>query len=125
MIGGRGWDVVGYEGLYSVTSDGRVWSNYIKDWVEGFPNSRGYVQISLTKAGHRRKRLLAILVLTAYRGPRPDGLQGCHRDGDKLNNTLDNLYWGTPAENTADQLLVGNHPSQITRRKPHRKGYFL
>lgn len=31
----------------------------------------------------------------------------CHRDGDKLNNSLGNLYWGTPADNSADTIRHG------------------
>lgn len=33
----------------------------------------------------------------------------CHRDDNKDNNCLTNIYWGTPKENTADAIRNGNH----------------
>lgn len=47
------------------------------------------------------------LVLIAFVGPRPEGYQACHRNSIKTDNTLDNLYWGTPAENEADKIENG------------------
>ena len=51
-----------------------------------------------------------VLVLTAFVGPRPEGLYGCHRDDNPENNVLNNLYWGTPKENSNDKKLNGNQP---------------
>ena len=42
-------------------------------------------------------------------GPAPDGMVACHRDDDKNNNALDNLYWGTPTENMQDALRNGRN----------------
>lgn len=43
------------------------------------------------------------LVLLAFVGPCPDGLQACHNDGDRENNRPDNLRWDTPSSNYADR----------------------
>jgi hypothetical protein len=45
-----------------------------------------------------------ILVLTAFVGPCPPGLQGCHKNSDPTDNHVDNLRWGTPASNKLDLL---------------------
>jgi hypothetical protein len=47
------------------------------------------------------------LVLLAFVGPCPEGLEGCHNDGDPSNNRLDNLRWDTRESNMADQIKHG------------------
>jgi hypothetical protein len=49
------------------------------------------------------------LVLLAFIGPRPDGLQGLHFDDDASNNSLGNLRWGTPSANMHDCIRNGKH----------------
>lgn len=55
------------------------------------------------------KRLVHHLVAAAFLGPRPEGQYVRHLDGDKNNNSVSNLSYGTPAENAADKLLHGTH----------------
>lgn len=57
---------------------------------------------------HSRHRIHA-LVLEAFVGPRPDGLDIRHLDGDPLNNHLSNLAYGTRTENMQDTLIHGTH----------------
>jgi hypothetical protein len=47
------------------------------------------------------------LVLKAFVGPCPEGMEGCHWDGDACNNKLDNLRWATHAENVEDSIRHG------------------
>lgn len=47
------------------------------------------------------------LVLLAFGGPSPPGLEACHRDDNKTNNCLENLYWGTRGQNQADAVRNG------------------
>ncbi len=47
------------------------------------------------------------LVLEAFVGLRPDGLECCHEDGDKTNNRLGNLRWDTKLANAADKKRHG------------------
>lgn len=68
------------------------------------PNNRGYAQISVYADGRRTKYLVHRLVLTAFVGPCPDGMEGCHNDGDQANNSLANLRWDTPDANGADRV---------------------
>jgi hypothetical protein len=47
------------------------------------------------------------VVLEAFVGKRPQGLQCRHLDGNGLNNALDNLVWGTREANSADSRRHG------------------
>ena len=48
------------------------------------------------------------LVAEAFICPRPAGMSCLHRDDDKLNNTPDNLYWGTLSQNQKDACRNGS-----------------
>jgi hypothetical protein len=47
------------------------------------------------------------LVLEAFVGPCPEGMEACHNDGDTHNNRLANLRWDTAKANHADKLRHG------------------
>jgi len=47
------------------------------------------------------------LVMEAFVGPLPDGLQTCHNDGNRKNNHLSNLRYDTPKANMADAIALG------------------
>jgi Ni/Co efflux regulator RcnB len=47
------------------------------------------------------------VVCETYHGPRPDGLEVAHADGDPANNAAANLRWSTPSGNSADRARHG------------------
>lgn len=113
--------IEGFEG-YGVDSDGVVWSRYIPRKHELGPtwrplapavNAGGYLQVGLTRRpGQRQSLLVHHLVLTAFVGPRPDGMDACHfPDRDPKNNRLSNLRWDTRYGNTADKVAHGTMPT--------------
>ena len=60
---------------------------------------------------HDGKRVaIHVLVCLAFHGPRPDGMQIRHIDGDITNPRPNNLKYGTPKENAADKILHGTDP---------------
>ncbi len=68
-----------------------------------------YVCVTLCDGKGRKKAYVAHLVLKAFVGPRPDGMQALHApDPDRRNNRLDNLRWGTQGENNLDRLRNGS-----------------
>ena len=131
-IEGEEWrPVLGYEGLYEVSSHGRV--KIVDRVVNGNGGSRflrrghlkrlatnayGYRTVHLAKDGHKKSPAVHAVVLEAFIGPRPDGMVGCHNDGDPSNNRLDNLRWDTPENNARDTVLHGTHPMS---KKSHCK----
>jgi hypothetical protein len=99
-----------------VTSEGEVrsWRKSPRWWTRLHPHADkdGYLRVS---SGHER-HLVHRLVLSAFVGPCPEGLEAAHRDGDPANNRAENLMWASHAENCAQKighgtLLAGeNHP---------------
>ncbi len=65
----------------------------------------GYLRVVLNPGCHRR--LIHRLVLDAFRGPCPEGMECRHLDGTRTNNALSNLCWGTRAENVEDKKRHG------------------
>jgi len=59
-------------------------------------------------------KFVHVLMLEAFKGLRPEGCQALHSDDVKANNLIDNLRWGTHAENYADRVKNGggNHGSR-------------
>lgn len=111
--------VVGYEGLYEVSDHGRVRSLDGERWngrtwirkvgrVRSTPiGKRGYPTIDLKRSGARRTFTVHTLVLTAFVGPRPEGHECRHLNGDRADSRLTNLAWGTPTENDEDRRRHG------------------
>ena len=73
------------------------------------PTPRGHLEVVLHKDGKPRDCLIHVLVLTAFRGPRPPGMQTRHLDSNPANNWDGNLAWGTPSENMQDCVAAGTH----------------
>lgn len=73
-------------------------------------NADGYLVVALSLGEARRYRHVAIqiLVLEAFRGPKPTPKhESAHWDGVESNNVLSNLRWATHAENCADKKRHG------------------
>lgn len=95
---------------FRVGDDGSIWSccrSPSGQWrrLSGTKNKRGYLETWVANGGGRR--LVHHLVLEAFVGPKPDGAECRHLDGDPLNNALTNLAWGTPQENAEDRVRHG------------------
>ena len=93
-------DIKGYEGLYAVTSCGKVWSYRSKIFLKATANNKGYLMVGLHKDGHEKKYLLQRLVLEAYCPVEEmEKLEVNHKDEDRKNDSLNNLEWTTHKEN--------------------------
>lgn len=68
-------------------------------------DSRGRPSVCIDRKARRVHQLVAL----AFLGPRPEGMEVRHLDGDMTNNRLSNLAYGTHAENIADQVRHGTH----------------
>ncbi len=110
-------DVSGFEGIYQISTYGRIkrfWENTLlgyktlNPWMD---NKTGYMRIDLCTKGYTTHKRIHQLVLENFIGPRKPKMEGRHLDGNKLNNRLDNLLWGTKSENQKDRKLHGNPSS--------------
>jgi hypothetical protein len=103
--------VPGYEGRYEVSDWGRVKSLPRNTTSGGImklsPDARGAQVVNLTKSGKQRVHLVHHLVLQAFAGPRPEGTEACHNDGNPANNRLHNLRWDTHLANIGDMIRHG------------------
>jgi hypothetical protein len=69
-------------------------------------NKREYSSVQIkSENGKNCNRSVHRLVLEAFVGPRPEGMECRHLDGDPSNNRLGNLQWGTPKENRQDMRV--------------------
>lgn len=109
-------DVIGYEGLYRVSNAGNIKriANGRGRCVAGsilrpIVDSRGYLVVNLHKMGRQRQMQIHTLVLEAFVGPRPQNLEACHNDGNKINPKLNNLRWDTHSANQLDAVAHGTH----------------
>lgn len=102
-----------YEGVYDVSFDGLLRSTKRQGSSGGnrpfYLDRQGYKRITLCKDGKYKNYLVHTLIARAFLGERPEGLNVCHKDGNKLNNSADNLYYGTHSDNTRDAVQHGTH----------------
>lgn len=110
--------IEGYEGRYSVTCDGRVWSHPKKTNGKGLylktASNRGYRTVSLVDANGRVKtasvhRLVANAFLSKVKGKHFVN----HLNGKKDDNSVENLEWCTSSENELHAHRTGLHPPTI------------
>lgn len=102
-------DIPGYPG-YAVDSDGQVYGKTGRQ-LKTFIGTGGYLRFTTYEKGRWQQVSVHVMVCEAFYGPKPDGLQAAHRNGNRLDNRADNLRWATAAENQADRVLHGtsNH----------------
>lgn len=112
--------IEGQEGSYEVSSFGRVRSltrqirckNGAVKVIQGKvlrPFKGDAYEHRVISFGKRNRHYVHLLVLAAFVGPRPEGMEGCHNDGDPYNNHVSNLRWDTPSGNQRDRLVHGTH----------------
>lgn len=87
----------------------------------GTLGSKGYLQFmfSFGPRGWTATRLIHILVLNAFSGARPCGKVARHLNGNCQDNRIDNLAWGTHAENMRDRYK--HRKTSRGQQRPHAK----
>ena len=105
--------VVGFEGHYEVSDQGRV-KTLKTDVATGGRILKPqviarYYYVGLWKNGKLKQSRLHRLVLLAFVGPCPEGMECLHGPGGKFDNRLSNLRWGTKSENMQDHVASGLH----------------
>lgn len=125
-------DVPGYEGLYQVSTGGRVRSlertEEILMTYGVFRRTRkqrllklqvvnGYLSVGLHRDGDSKTCRVNRLVLLAFVGTPSVGMQACHIDGDPLNNKVENLRWDTASGNMRDKYKHGTMYRGATHHK--------
>ena len=121
-------DIKEYEDIYRISKDGRVFSIRANKFLSTFfsKDTKGknkYKRVQLSRDGIRRKFFIHRLVAENFLSK---GNKECvnHKDGNKINNLVDNLEWVTYSENNhhaiATKLAKGYNG---TMQKRNTSGY--
>jgi len=130
------WNAVpGCVGEYEISSRGRVkslsrvihrkdgssWKTKERILVPTLAG-RGYLCIAIRGTHCRRRWYLHRLVLEAFVGPCPPGMECRHLNGKRNDNRLENLAWGTPKENGLDRIRHGtvSHDHGMPGERNHK-----
>ncbi len=122
-------DIAGYEGFYQVSDLGRVRSlDRIIERRTGpckqsgrilKPGTKGqekYLAVNLCQYGEMKFWCVHILVLEAFVGPRPEGMQCCHGPAGSSINCVSNLSWGTRSKNQGEDKRRDGTSNTGTRK---------
>lgn len=132
LILGEIWrDIPGYEGSYQVSSKGRVRSLprvvSVYDRIRRISYARpcqGRIlrQAVCDRAGHVSVHLgkycrgipVHQLVMLAFHGFPPPGMEAMHLNGNPVDNRPENLQYGTHSQNMIDMYRNGKGPLKLT-----------
>ena len=105
-------DIKGYEGLYAMTSCGKVWRYKRQKFLKPVDNGIGYLKVGLCKEGKKEYRFVHRLVAEAYI-PNPENKTDVnHKNEIKTDNYVNNLEWTTHKEN----MNYGNRNAKIAAK---------
>ena len=132
-------DVKDYEGIYQVSNKGSIkrlagvfsganqfgqWETYKDEYVfSPSLDSKGYPQVALCIGKQKRTARVHRLVAEAFlKEPSSSLVEECnkagvkyvlvnHKDGNPLNNCIDNLEWCSPKYNNEHSVEIGTHTS--------------
>jgi hypothetical protein len=93
-------EIKNYEGLYSITIDGKIWSHRGKGkWITPIDNGTGHLRVVLCKKGIKERFYIHRLVAEHFIGNIPEGMVVHHQDENPSNNEVSNLEICTPEYN--------------------------
>ena len=92
--------IAGWEGLYEITEDGKVYSLKRNIFLKPRLSMDGYNRVCLCNDKFRREYRVARLVAETFLEKQIDKTQVNHKDYNRQNDTMDNLEWVTDYENT-------------------------
>ena len=103
-------DIEGYEGLYKVSTCGKIYSCRKNKILKTFLNDDGYYRLNLYKNKSIKLFYVARLVATAFIPNHKLKETVDHIDGNTQNNHVSNLRWATYKEQTKYRNQNGNTP---------------
>jgi thymidylate synthase (FAD) len=107
--------IVGWEDYYQISDQGRVRR------IVGGQGSRSHGRCkaitvsneravtSLNRPGYQVVIHIHREILRSFVGEPEPKMEACHRNGNSLDNRLENLYWGTSKQNSEDMIAHGRN----------------
>jgi len=110
-------DIPGYEGIYQASNTGKIKSlprmcgKFHKEpgRILIASEQNGYPRVALCKDGKGKNFKVHKLVALTFLGPRPEGQEVMHLDGNKKNPELPNLRYGSRKCNAAFKIDHGTY----------------
>jgi hypothetical protein len=103
--------IPGYESRYEVSDIGEVRSLIKNRLLRPGRKPSGHLSVAL---GRSNSQDVHVLVLLAFRGPRPPKAVGRHRNYQPDDNRLSNLEWSTYRQNALDKKYNPQRRSSAT-----------
>lgn len=105
--------IKGYEGLYYITENGKIYSSIQNKWLKTWADSQGYLVVNLQGEQKKIHRLVAEAFI-----PNPDNLPVVnHKDENKSNPSVDNLEWCTYKYNNNYGTCKERRKETIARKR--------
>lgn len=120
-------DIPGYEGIYQASNYGEIRTvegkttfsrlHGKRTWKSRVLKGRGNnpttgKRVNLWKEGKAKDFLVARLIATTFLGIPPEGFTVNHKDGNRMNNALDNLEWLSLGDNIRHGFNTGLYSTQ-------------
>ena len=99
-----------------MTKSGRVWSKRRRLYLKPGCDKDGYLHVSMPGNKRQKTRKVHHLVLEAFVGPCPEGMECRHLNGNKQDHRLKNLKWGPGKETAADCKRHGTFNPPVGER---------
>src|SRR5713226_9670644 len=105
IIGWKGYEVSNLgrvRSLNRITVNGHRRKGQILKQFQSGPDK--YLAVELNEKPKIKRIFIHHLVLETFIGPRTTNMLACHKNDDKFNNKLSNLYWGSTKQNHTDAI---------------------
>lgn len=106
-----------FGGIFEASSDGRIrriiktrYNQKLGEITLSDNPSNRYLKCALVLNGKLKRFSVHRLILLAFRGPCPTGMEGAHLNGNTKDNRIENLAYKTKLENEADKIAHGTRP---------------
>ena len=97
-----------------MNKDGTIFSQKSNKFLNIYVTPLGYGQVFM----NGKKHLIHVVLAKHFLGEKPPGFDVNHKDGNKLNNNIENLEYISHAENKAHGFrVIWNRPRGVVERK--------
>lgn len=119
-------NVKDYEGLYKINEFGEVFSVKRNKFLKPDTSGDGYARYTLSKNGKTKKFFSHRLMMCSY-NVKQTGEVINHKDGNKLNNTLENLEWCSVSYNNSHAYKIGlkSQNGELNHRSKFKKNEII
>lgn len=112
-----------FEGRYAATDGGQILSLRSGRILSSALLRNGYLMVSLSRDGRGHSTLVHRVIAEAFHGPRPEGAQIRHLNGDRTDNRPANLAYGSASDNMQDRIAHGRNPELLKTHCPSGHAY--